>query len=175
LRFFPPSSRTRAKEVLSKMRHSLLNWLKGRLLSMAILGTLWTGALYVIGIPGALFLGIFAALLAFVPYFGAVIAAVPPLLLALAGDPIDALWVLLAYVAIQLLESYLLTPMIEGRTTSLYPAVVITAVTLASSAFGFLGVFLAVPTTVVAKVLIKELWFRRLEEDSGDLEISARP
>jgi predicted PurR-regulated permease PerM len=83
LRFFPPSSRTRAKEVLSKMRHSLLNWLKGRLLSMAILGTLWTGALYAIGIPGALFLGIFAALLAFVPYFGAVIAAVPPLLLAL--------------------------------------------------------------------------------------------
>ncbi len=157
LRFFPPSSRTRAKEVLSKMRHSLLNWLKGRLLSMAILGTLWTGALFVIGIPGTLFLGIFAALLAFVPYFGAVIAAVPPLLLVLAGDPIDALWVLLAYVAIQLLESYLLTPMIEGRTTSLHPAVVITAVTLASSVFGFLGVFLAVPTTLVIKVLIEEL------------------
>jgi predicted PurR-regulated permease PerM len=73
-------------------------------------------------------------------------------------------------VAIQLLESYLLTPMIEGRTTLLYPAVVITAVTLASSAFGFLGVFLAVPTTLVIKVLIEELWFRRLEEDSGALE-----
>jgi predicted PurR-regulated permease PerM len=73
-------------------------------------------------------------------------------------------------VTIQLLESYLLTPLIEGRTTSLHPAVVIPAVTLASLAFGFLGVFLAVPATVVAKVLIEELWFRRLEENSGALE-----
>jgi predicted PurR-regulated permease PerM len=173
LRFFPPASRPRVQEVLSKIRHSLLNWLKGRLLSMAILGTLWTGALYAIGIPGALFLGIFAALLAFVPYFGAVIAAVPPVLLALAGDSIDVLWVLLAYVAIQLIESYLLTPLIEGRTTALHPAVVIAAVTLAGSAFGFLGVFLAVPATVVAKVLIEEIWFRRLEEASRAPTISS--
>jgi len=59
--------------------------------------------------------------------------------------------------------------MIEGRTTSLHPAVVITAVTLASSACGFLRVFLAAPTALVTKVLIEELWFRRLEEDSGVL------
>ena len=58
---------------------------------------------------------------------------------ALAGKPIDTLWVLTAYVSIQLLESYLLTPLIEGRTTSLHPAVVIAAVTLPGSAFGFLG------------------------------------
>ena len=106
------------------------------------------------------------------PYFGAVIAAVPPLLLALAGDPVDALRVLLAYLAIQLLESYLLVPLIEGRTTSLHPAVVIVSVTLASSAFGFLGVFLAVPATLVVKVLIEELWFRRLEEAPGESKLS---
>jgi len=58
---------------------------------------------------------------------------------ALAGEPIDALRVLMAYVFIQLLESYLLAPLIEGRTTSLHSAVVITAVTLAGAAFGFLG------------------------------------
>ncbi len=167
LRFFPPAFRPRVREVLSKTRSSLLNWLKGRLLSMAVIGILWTGALYVMSIPGALFLGIFAGLLGFVPYVGAILSVVPPLLLALAGDPIDALWVLVVYVLIQLLESYLLAPLIEGRTTSLHPVVVIVVVTLAGSAFGFLGVFLAVPVAVVAKVLIEELWFRRLEEGPG--------
>lgn len=165
LRFLPPAHRPRAWDVLSKARRGLLNWLKGRLLSMAIVGTLWTGALYLIGIPGALFLGILAGLLEFVPYVGPVVSTIPPLLFALAGDPLDALWVLLAYLVIQQVEGYLLTPLIEGRVASLHPAVVIAAVTVAGAAFGFLGLLLAVPTIVVAKILIEELWFQRLEED----------
>ncbi len=82
------------------MRESLLDWLKGRLLSMAIVGVLRTGALYLIDIPNALFLGILAGLLEFVPYVGPVVSAIPPLLLALAGDPLDALWILLSYLII---------------------------------------------------------------------------
>ncbi len=166
VRLLPPAQRPRARDVLQKARHGLLNWLKGRLLSMAIVGVLWTSALYLIDIPGALFLGILAGLLEFVPYVGPVVSAIPPLLLALAGDPFDALWVLLSYLVIQQVEGYLLTPLIEGRVASLHPAVVIAAVTVAGAAFGFLGVFLAVPTVVVAKVLVEELWFRRLEESS---------
>jgi predicted PurR-regulated permease PerM len=63
LRVLPPKRRPRAREVLSKMRHGLLNWLKGRLLSMTAVGVLWSGVLYLIGIPGALLLGILAGLL----------------------------------------------------------------------------------------------------------------
>lgn len=100
LRLFPPNHRLRAREMLSKMRRNLLDWLKGRLISMAVIAVLWTGALYFIGIPGALFLGIFAGLLEFVPYVGPIISTVPPVLLALSGDPIDVLWVLLSYLAI---------------------------------------------------------------------------
>ena len=168
VRLLPPAQRSRAWVILSKARRGLLNWLKGRLLSMAIVGILWTGALYVIGIPGALFLGILAGLLEFVPYVGPVVSAIPPLLLALAGDPLDALWVLLSYLVIQQVEGYLLTPLIEGRVASLHPAIVIVAVTVAGAAFGFLGVVLAVPTVVVVKVLVEELWFQRLEEEGSE-------
>ncbi len=163
LRLFPTHRRPRAREVLSIMRGSLLRWLKGRLLSMAMIGVLWTGALYLIGIPGALFLGILAGLLEFVPYVGPVVSTLPPVVLALAGDPTDVLWVLLSYLLIQQVEGFLLTPLIEGRVASLHPAVVIVTVTLAGAAFGFLGVLLAVPTTLVVKVLVEECWFRRLE------------
>ncbi len=154
VRFFPPDSRPRAREVLSKMRRNLLNWLKGRILSMALVGILWTVVLYLIGIPAPLFLGVLAGLLEFVPYVGPVISTIPPVLLALAGEPRDVLWVLLSYLVIQQIEGYLLTPLIEGRMTALHPAVVIVAVTVAGAAFGFLGILLAVPATVVAKVLV---------------------
>lgn len=49
------------------------------------------------------------------------------------------------------------------KAVSLHPVVVITAVTIAGAAFGILGAFLAVPTAVVASVLVEELWFKRLE------------
>ncbi len=164
VRLFPPASRPRTRAVLSEVRSNLLNWLKGRLISMAIVGVLSIGALYLIGVPGALFLGLFTGLIEFVPYFGPVIAALPPLLLALTGEPMDALWVVLAYVAIQQIEGNLITPLVVRGTTSLHPVVVIAAVTASGAAFGFLGALLAIPAAVVVKVLIEELWFRRLEK-----------
>jgi predicted PurR-regulated permease PerM len=87
-----------------------VSWLGGRLISMAIVGALSIGALHAIGVPGALFLGVFTGLVCFIPLIGPILSAVPPLVLALAGNPIDALWVLLAYVVIQQVESNLLTP-----------------------------------------------------------------
>lgn len=167
LRLFPPERRPRAREVLLELRRGLLDWLKGRLLAMVFVAVLWTLVLYVIGIPGALFLGILAGVLGFVPYIGPILSAIPPLLLALAGDPIDAIWVMLSYLAIQQVEGYLLKPLIEAETASLHPAVVIASVVAAGAAFGFLGALLAVPAVVVVKVLVEELWFRRLEEGPG--------
>ena len=91
VRLFPPDSRPRALYVLADIRASLLGWLVGRLLSMVIVGILATIALHLIGIRGALVLGIFTALVDFVPFVGPIVAAIPPLLLALVGGPLDAL------------------------------------------------------------------------------------
>ena len=107
---------------------SLLSWLKGRLASMTIAAVLSVGALYLIGIPGALFLGLLTGLVCFIPLIGPVISVLPPLLLGFAGHPIDALWVLLAYHGIQQVESNVLTPLIMQRAASMHPAVVIATV-----------------------------------------------
>ncbi len=165
IRLFPPERRPQAQEVLSKIRLNLLDWLKGRLISMAIIGALSTVALYVIGVPGALSLGIFAGLVSFVPYIGPIVSVVPPALLALAGTPTDALWVLAAYIGIQQVESYLLTPMIMKEVASLHPALVVAAVAAFGTAFGVIGAILALPIVLAAGVIVEELWFRRLEED----------
>lgn len=167
LRLFPPERRPRVREVLGEVRSRLLSWIEGRLISMAIVGALSVGALYLIGIPGAFFLGVFTGLLEFVPYFGPIISAVPPTLLALGGHPLDAAWVALAYLAIQQIEGNLITPLIMHETTSLHPVVVVAAVTVAGAAFGVLGSLVAVPTAVVVMVLVEELWFPRVEAKEG--------
>ncbi len=164
-RLFPPDHRDRTWEVLAEARTSLLGWLGGRLFSMVVVGALSTAALYVIGVPGALLLGIFSGLVAFVPLIGVLAGAIPPLLLALIGNPVDALWVLLAYVVIQQVESNLLTPLVMRKAVSLHPVVVIASVTVTGAAFGILGALLAVPGSVVIGVLVEELWFRRLESE----------
>ena len=166
VRLFLPESRPRARAVLSESRESLLGWLEGRLFSMVVVGVLATVALYVIGVPGALFLGVFSGLVAFVPIVGSVVGAIPPLVLAFSGSLWDVLWVLLAYVAIQQVESNLLTPLVMQKAVSLHPAVVIASVTVAGAAFGVLGALLAVPAAVVGGLMVRRLWFERLEERS---------
>ena len=173
VRLFPPDRRVRARQVLAKIRTSLLGWLVGRLLSMVTVGILATVALRLIGIRGALVLGIITGLADFVPFVGPIVAAIPPLLLGFAGGPLDALWVLFAYIAIQQVEGNLITPLIMEETASLHPAVVIVAVTVLGSAFGFLGALLALPATVVAAALVEELWFRRLEGASSERTVRA--
>lgn len=163
LRLFPPDKRDHTREVLAESRTSLLQWLAGRAFSMAVVGLLSTVALYIIGVPGALLLGIFSGLVAFVPIIGSIAGAVPPLILAFAGNPLDAVWVLLAYIVIQQIESNLLTPLVMQKAVSLHPVVVIVSVTVAGAAFGVLGSLLAVPVSVVAGVLIEELWCKRIE------------
>lgn len=162
-RLFPPDHRPQTRAVLSAVRSGLLSWVKGQLTAMVIIGILWSATLFLIGIPGALLLGILAGLLNFVPYLGPVIAAVPPLLLALTVSPTSVVWVFLTYLAIQAIEGYVVTPLIMERATSLHPAVVIATIAVLSTAFGLLGTLLAVPATVAAGVLVEELWFRRLE------------
>jgi predicted PurR-regulated permease PerM len=168
LRLFPPRRRGKAREVLEASYRSLLGWLGGRLFSMFVVGALSTVALYIIGVPGALFLGVLSGLVSFVPILGSIAGALPPLLLALAGNPLDAVWVLLAYVAIQQIESNLLTPLVMRQAISLHPVVLIASVTVAGAAFGVLGALLAVPTAVVAGVLIEHLWFERLENGAPE-------
>ncbi len=166
-RLFPPEHRPRAREVMSAVRSGLLNWLKGQLGAMSVIGVLSTIAFFLIGLPGALFLGLLAGLLSFVPYLGPVLAFVPPLLVALTVSPFTVLLVAAAYAGVQFAESYLITPLIMRETASLHPAAVIAGVTVLGTAFGVLGALLALPTIVTVGVLVDELWFRRLEESEG--------
>jgi predicted PurR-regulated permease PerM len=165
---FPAGQRQRVREILGEMYKTVQKWFLGQLASMTIIGLLFTVAMFVIGIPFALLLGIFSGLISFVPYVGPMISVIPPVLLALTGNPIDALWVILAYLGIQAIEGNLVQPIVMSRAVSLHPVTLVFALLTMGTLFGFVGVFLAIPLVAALHVLLRELWIERMDQRGTD-------
>jgi predicted PurR-regulated permease PerM len=160
---FPAGWRQRAREVLFEMYHTVQRWFIGQLAAMTFIAVFWAVSLSVIGVPFALLLGIFSGLVSFVPYLGATISVVLPLLLALISEPFTAVYVILAFVVIQQIEGNILQPILMSRAVDLHPALVVFAILTMGTLFGIVGVFLAVPLVAVVQVLVRELWVRRMD------------
>jgi predicted PurR-regulated permease PerM len=119
--------------------------------------TTWAG-LALVGMPGALLLGLQAGLVNFIPYLGPVIAAVPILLAAMAQGTTMVLWALGVHVVIQVLEGYVLAPMIQKRAVDVPPVLTRAAVLVFGAFFGALGIALATPVVAALKVAVVRLY-----------------
>jgi predicted PurR-regulated permease PerM len=166
--FFPAGRRERVRGVLSEMYHAVQKWFVGQLISMVLIGVLTVIALLIIGIPYALFIGVLSGLLAFIPLVGAFVSVIPPVLLALATNPVLAVWVILAYIAIHQVEAHLIQPLVMSRAVALHPVVVVCAILIMGTLFGFLGLLLAVPLVAALNVLAHELWISRMDQIGVD-------
>ncbi|HEX5042491.1 MAG TPA: AI-2E family transporter [Candidatus Polarisedimenticolaceae bacterium] len=165
VRLFPQHRRGRMTDVFRQVVRFLRWWLLGRFVTMVFVGVVTGVGLALLGVPLALTFGILVGLLDFVPNVGPVLAAAPAVLLALVQRPSLALWVVLLYTAVQAVEAYLLTPMVERRTVSLEPALIVAAQLFAAVFLGALGVLLASPITAVVLVLVRMLY---LEDVLGE-------
>lgn len=166
--FFPAGQRERVREVLSEMYQAVQKWAVGQLSAMVLIGVLTAIALSIIGIPYALFIGALSGLLAFIPLVGALISVIPPVLLALATNPILAVWVVISYVLIHQIEAHLIQPLVMSRAVSLHPVVVVFAILIMGTLFGFVGLLLAVPLVAALSVLVHELWVSRMNQIGVD-------
>jgi len=111
--------------------------------------------LWLIGIPSAVLWGILAAVLRFVPYIGAVIAAAFPLALAVAVDPSWSmlLWTLALFLVVEPVVGHVIEPMVYGHSTGLSPVAVVASATFWTALWGPIGLVLATPLTVCLVVL----------------------
>lgn len=160
LLLIPPERRARMDEIISGVVDTLQWWLIGKFISMAIVGVLTTIGLWVMGIPLALALGLIAALFTFVPNIGPIVSAIPAVLLGLTESPQKALYVGVLYAAIQTVESYIITPLIQKRTVSLPPALTLSAQVFLGVVFGIFGVILATPMTAAALTVTRMLYVK---------------
>jgi len=167
VRLFPIPRRQRVTEILHQVYESLRWWLIGKFGSMLFIGFLtWVG-LSILGVPIALTLALLAGLLSFIPNFGPIISAVPALLIAFVDSPITAVYVLILYVGVQLVESNLITPMIERETVELPPALTVVFQLGLGSLVGGLGLVLATPLLAMIVVVVQLVY---LQDILGDRE-----
>ena len=157
LAFFPSFYRRRAAKILKKSEIALVGWTKGILFNMLVITLLsWLG-LSILGVQLSLANALLAGLLTFIPNLGPTISCIPPIILALIDAPWKALAVLILYILIQQTESNILTPLVMKQQVSLLPAITLLAQATFAVFFGFIGLFLALPLTVVAQVWIEEV------------------
>lgn len=118
-------------------------------------GVLIGTGLWIIGIPSPILWGILAAVLRFVPYIGAVIAAVFPLTLAAAVDPGWSMlvWTAALFVVTEPVIGHVIEPLLYGHSTGLSPVAVVAPATFWTALWGPIGLVLATPLTICLVVL----------------------
>ncbi|MCX5617481.1 AI-2E family transporter [Bombella sp. TMW 2.2543] len=147
LRLVPPYQREAARSLLYSAGNTLWAWTAGQALDMLAVGIFSGIGLYLIGIPLALALGVVAGLCNFIPYIGAILGAVPALLISLSLGTREALFVAILYSVIQFCEGNILAPLIQRRAVHMPPALAILSQSVFGSILGVPGLVLASPIT----------------------------
>jgi predicted PurR-regulated permease PerM len=166
IRLFPSRYRRRTQEILDQCETALLCWLGGVSLNSLFVASVSFIGLSILGIQFAFAHAVIAGVFNFIPNLGPTLSAVFPVSVALLDNPGKVLGVIVLYVVIQNLESYWFSPMIMERQVSLLPAATLIAQIFFATFFGPLGLILALPLAVVAKVWIEEAWIKDILDRS---------
>lgn len=144
--------------LLHRVQLQTAAYLRGQAMDSLANGILITGALSILQVPYALFLGVFAGLANAVPLLGPIAGGAPAIALALVGATSTPWWLIaVALLAIHMLDNFLIYPATVGGSLHLPPWVVILGVALGSHLGGILGMLLAVPMIGLARGFILEL------------------
>lgn len=152
LKAVPKTYRRDARALWESFDTSLSRYLGGLVVVLVVQGVLSGVALWLIGVPYPVALGAWVSLTAVIPYLGAWLGAVPALILAVFVSPTAAVLTALTFLAIQQIESHLLTPRIQGQAVRMHPIVVIITVVGGAEIAGLAGAIFAVPALAVLRV-----------------------
>ncbi len=152
----PMDKRAHFYSIADKMGWTLRRLMFGRLIGMAVEGVgtwllLWAG-----GVPMAGLLGILTGLFAFLPNIGSIISGVLIILVGFSAGVDAGLYAFGVYMVVQIVDGYLIVPMVAKRATDLAPALVLGAQILFGALFGIMGLFLADPIVAMIKVYLEE-------------------
>ncbi len=174
---FPSALRPYLQDVLDIADRTVGGYIRGQLFLGLVVGAIVTVGLLLLGVPFPFMLGIVAGLTELVPIIGPWIGGAAGVLVTLATAPEKVPYVILLYLAIQLLENTLLVPRIQGESLKLHPVIIILVIIVASNYFGFWGVILGPPLAAMGKeigVYFAQQWSRvpveadECEEDLGE-------
>ncbi|WP_420142426.1 AI-2E family transporter [Sphingomonas sp.] len=151
----------------TRMGRTLRLLMAGRLLGMAVEGVFTGVFAAIVGIPMAALIGLITGLLAFLPNIGAIVSGVLIVLVGFSAGFETGIWAIVIYAVVQIIDGYLIVPMVAKRSVDLAPALVLGAQLLFGALFGILGLALADPIIAMIKVLLEEKSENAAEEASA--------
>src|SRR5919108_6384800 len=167
----------------ARVQRAVIGYVRGQLLFSLIMGTSAGVLLWVLGSLGifpdgktyALFFGAWYAFAELIPYVGPAIGAGPPVLIALfSGEPLDALWLTIAFTALQQIEGHIVAPTVFSQALRINPLLVIFALLLGGQVYGFIGAFIALPIAAIVRETVD--YFRQnFRFERWDLPNAAEP
>ncbi len=160
IKLFPVSFRDRLKEVMDKTHTTLSLWMWAKLISMAVVGVSSAIGLVLLDIPMPYALALIAAVFSFIPNIGPYLSLAPAVLVAFTQGADKALYVVILYFSIQIVESYLITPLIEKKMVSLPPALTLFWQIIMALMTGIIGIMLAAPILAAIMVIVGELYIK---------------
>ena len=156
-RLFPAFYRRRIDEILGLCAEGLEGWLVGILFNMVVIAVFSFVGLLILRIPLALSQAMLAGVMTFIPNLGPTVSVISPMAIALIEAPWKAVAVLILYIIIQQIESNILTPIVMAQQVSLLPAITLLSQLFFATFFGFLGLLLSLPLTIVGQIWFKEI------------------
>jgi putative permease len=164
--------------VFNDIDQQMGRFIKGKLIVVFLLFAISTLTYLFIGLNYWLLLGILTGISTFIPYVGAIVVAVPVVLVGLIqwGTLVrGGLGILATYMVVQAVDANYLTPVIIGRETRIHPIAIILAILICGSLWGFWGVFFAVPIAVVVKSVLDQVYFPAREDPTRLAETLTPP
>ncbi len=144
-------------KLVTESNSVLSAFLRGQFSVMLALGVIYSVGLMIIGLDLSLLIGMGAGIVSFIPYLGAIVGMIVGVIMAIVqfGDLTIVVYVLIVFGVGQLLEGFVLTPLLVGDKIGLHPVAVIFAVLAGGQLFGFVGVLLGLPIAAIVMVLLR--------------------
>lgn len=171
----PEKGQHKAREVFERMGMNLRKWFLGMTMSVLITFALTAIGLLLLGVDLWLILAILAGLLTFIPNFGPVLSLIPALMVGFLDSPEQALWIFILYFMVQMVESNIITPMIQKKMLDVPAALLLFFQMIMGALSGGWGVVMATPLLVVLMTIVQELYSGRSQGDANEEDAPPEP
>ena len=153
---FTPDDHPVLQRVGSEMTEQISRYIRGKVVEILVVGLTTYVVFGFLGLDYAALLALLVGLSVIVPFVGAVLVTIPVVLVATLqfGWSLDLLYVLIAYLVIQILDGNVLVPLLFSKAVNLHPLAIIAAVLVFGGLWGIWGVFFAIPLAILIKVLV---------------------
>jgi predicted PurR-regulated permease PerM len=153
-RLFGIDNHDKVSEIINQVKTVIQRYLFGLVIEAILVAILDTSALLIFGIEYALLLGILGALLNMIPYIGGLVAVAMPMMVALVTKtPVYAIYVLVAYYIIQLIDNNYIVPKIVASKVKINALFSIIVVIAGNALWGIPGMFLSIPILAIVKLI----------------------